>query len=131
MSKASATIDAKSKGRSRITNGRSFVPGIDGRSTWMRRARDVNAQLICDRGGMDVASEAEKLIIRRASVIEAELLRYEKDFAEAGQADANQFDLYLRAAGHQRRLLETVGLERKARDITPDLQSYFAARERT
>jgi hypothetical protein len=36
-------------------------------------------------------------------------------------------DVYTRAAGHLRRILETLGIERQARDVTPTLDSYLAA----
>ena len=114
------------RGRSRITNGKAFVPGVDGRSTWVRRARDVQAQLVQDRGGAGVVSAAEALIMRRAAILEAELERFEGIFAAAGEADAAQLNLYQTCANTQRRLLEAIGLERRARDVTPSLQQYAA-----
>ena len=64
-------------------------------------------------------SSAEGLIIRRSCVIEAELERMEMLFATAGQADEKALDLYSRLSNTQRRLLEAVGLERKAKDAGP------------
>jgi hypothetical protein len=37
-------------------------------------------------------------------------------------------DLYNRLSGNLRRILESLGLERKARDVTPTLQSYLQAK---
>lgn len=37
-------------------------------------------------------------------------------------------DVYNRLAGNLRRLFETLGLERKQRDITPTLADYLQAR---
>jgi hypothetical protein len=37
-------------------------------------------------------------------------------------------DVYNRLAGNLRRLFETLGLERKSRDVTPTLQSYLQAK---
>jgi hypothetical protein len=31
----------KPTARSRVTNSRALLPGVDGRSTWMRRFRDL------------------------------------------------------------------------------------------
>jgi hypothetical protein len=42
----------------------------------------------------------------------------EVKFALAGQANADDLDLYQRTAGNLRRLLEAVGLQRRARDVT-------------
>ena len=36
----------------------------------------------------------------------------------------------LPAAGHLRRILETLGIERKPRDVTPTLEQYLAEKER-
>src|SRR5262245_23135164 len=54
----------KSEGRSRITNGTDLLPGIDGRSNWARRFRDVISLHTSDLGGLEECSEAEKSIIR-------------------------------------------------------------------
>lgn len=111
--------------KSRVTNGKSFLSGVDGRSVWARRARDVHRQLVQDRGGLSVASTAETLIARRAAVLEAELERYEVGFAEAGEAEASALCLYQTVANCQRRLLEAIGLERRARDVTPTLERFI------
>lgn len=116
--------DTDSRNRSRITNGKAFVPGVDGRSGWVRRARDIQAQLVQDRGGQSLVSAAEALIMRRAAVLEAELERMEGIFAAAGEADNAQLGLYQTVANTQRRLLEAIGLERRARDVTPTLEAY-------
>lgn len=110
--------------KSRVTNGKSFLPGIDGRSVWSRRARDVHRQLVQDRGGVSVVSTAETLIARRAAVLEAELERYEVGFAEAGEAEASALCLYQTVANCQRRLLEAIGLERRARDVTQTIEQF-------
>jgi hypothetical protein len=131
MSSASAAIDGnKSHARSRVTNGAAILPGIDGRSTWVRRLRDLIGLHLVDLGGPDMASEAEKSIIRRAATLTVELERLELRFAQAdlsGQApDPGDLDLYQRTANSLRRLLEAVGIKRVPRDITPKLSSYLA-----
>jgi hypothetical protein len=51
----------------------------------------------------------------------------EKRFAlsKKGGADADDLDLYLRAANSLRRMLETIGLQRRSRNITPSLSDYL------
>lgn len=134
MTDSSSTIESKSasaKARSAVTNGSKFLPDIDGRSTWARRARDIVAQLIEDRGGEDLTSEAERLILRRAAVLAVQTEQFESKFAEANSkgnvVSREDLDLYQRLANSMRRLLESVGLDRVARDITPDLRDYLAA----
>lgn len=113
--------------RSRVTNGKTlFADGGDMRGPWARRLRDVLDRHLSDLGGLDMASEAEKSIIRRAAVLTVELERLEARFS-LGEACAEDLDLYQRTAGNLRRLLEAVGLERRAREVTPDLESYLRA----
>jgi hypothetical protein len=116
-------------GKSRITNGSAFLPGIDGRSTWVRRAKDLCHAHLVDLGGYDNASAAERSIVRRVAVITTELENLERRFALAGFATAEDLGLYLTAANSLRRLLEAVGLQRRPRDVTPDPLAY--ARELT
>jgi hypothetical protein len=48
------------KGRSKITNGSSLLPGVDGRSPWVRRAKDIIASHLSDLGGEENTSAAER-----------------------------------------------------------------------
>jgi hypothetical protein len=112
-----AVVRQKDRQNSRITNGSALLPGVDGRSPWVRRCKDVIAGHIADLGGVDNCSAAERSIIRRASVLTVELERLEAKFATAGEASTEDLDLYQRTAGNLRRLLEAVGLERRARTI--------------
>jgi hypothetical protein len=101
--------------RSRITNGSALLPGIDGRSAWVRRCKDVIAAHLSD---VPDASVAERSIIRRVSTLTVELERLEAKFATAGEARPDDLDLYQRTAGGLRRLLEAIGLQRRPRDVT-------------
>jgi hypothetical protein len=116
-----AVVRHKDPQRSRITNGSALLPGVDGRSAWVRRCRDLIAAHISDLGGAGNTSAAERSIIRRACVLTVELERMERQFALAGEASAEDLEIYARVAGNLRRLLESVGLQRRARDIGPTL----------
>lgn len=111
----------KKFGRSRLSNGRELLPGIDGRSAWVRRCKDLIADHVQDLGGLENVSVPERSIVRRAAVLTTELERLEVKFAEADAASPEQLDLYQRTANSLRRLLESVGLERRARDVSPTL----------
>src|SRR5262249_7394326 len=100
--------------RSRITNG-ALIDG-DGRSAWSRRMRDLIQLHLSDLGGVDAVSEAEKSIVRRVATLTVELERMESVFAEAGEASPDQLDLYQRVSNSMRRMLETIGLQRRTRD---------------
>jgi hypothetical protein len=114
---AEASDRRKAHGRSRVSNGKVLLPGIDGRNTWVRRCKDVIAAHLSDLGGLDNTSAAERSIIRRVSTLTVELERLEAKFALAGEASADDLDLYQRTAGGLRRLLEAIGLERRAKNV--------------
>jgi hypothetical protein len=116
---------AKDPQRSAITNGSTLIPRVDGRNAWVRRCKDVIEEIVSDLGGADNTSAAERSLVRRAAVLTTELERLEKKFALAGEASTNDLDLYIRAAGNLRRLLEAVGLERRVIDATPTLSQYL------
>jgi hypothetical protein len=122
-----AAVNPK-KGRSRLTNGRDLLPGIDQRSTWVRLLRDVISAMYAHLGGEDLASEPQRMLVRRVACFEAELCHLEFAFAQAraeGRApEAADLDLYSRMTSAQRRLLEACGLDRRPRDITPDPLEY-------
>jgi hypothetical protein len=114
----------KQYGRSRITNGGELLPGVDQRSRWVRRCRDVIAAHLSDLGGETNCSAAERSIVRRASVLTVELEQLEVKFATAGEASATDLDTYQRCANSLRRLLEAVGLQRRAKPVET-LQAYL------
>ena len=127
MTATTTALDAsKAKGRSRVSNGSTLLSGVDGRSTWVRRLRDLIALHLSDLGGDDAVSEAERSIVRRIATLTVELERMEAGFALAGEALPAQLDLYQRTAGNLRRLLEAIGLERRAREVLPSVADYVA-----
>src|SRR5262245_11802278 len=110
----------KSAQRSRIGNGSTLLGSkVDGRSLWCRRLRENINDLIADKGGADNTSAAERCLIRRAGTLIVELERLEIKFALAGEASERDLDLYIRGSGGLRRLLELIGLGRRAKDVTP------------
>jgi hypothetical protein len=111
----------RSAQRSAVSNGSRLLLNVDGRSPWVRRCKDVLAEHIADMGGVDNCSAAERSIIRRASVLTVELEKMEQRFAVAGEASAEAIQIYARVAANLRRLLEAVGLQRRATDVGPTL----------
>ena len=104
--------------KSRVANGSALLPGIDGRSSWVRRAKEIIADHISDLGGVDNCSAAERSLVRRAAALSVELERLEVKFATAGEASIADLEAYGRASNTLRRLLEAVGLQRRPRDMT-------------
>ena len=65
-------------------------------------------------------------LVRRASAIETELEQMEGRLSCGETVD---LDAFTRAAGHLRRILETLGLERRQREL-PSLEQYLDAHNR-
>lgn len=105
------------------------IPGlglVDGRTQAARHYGQLVRAISDDLGGFDEISTAERELVRRAAglsvlatVAEAKLLNGEEiDIAEL-----------VSLGNAQRRILTTLGLQRRVRDITPDLQTYLRATE--
>ena len=104
---------AKKRLRSRVSNGKkAFVEG-DGRSPWARRWKDLIEAHVSDMAGLANLSQAQISLIKRASTIEIELEQIEGRLSLGRAAD---LATYATAASHLRRIFETLGIDRKARD---------------
>jgi hypothetical protein len=122
-----APIDAR-HARSKVTNGKRLFADmtVDGRSGWSRRLRDLLQLHLSDLGGEDVVSAAEHSLCRRIATITTELELLERRFALNGKgASPADLSLYFTGANNLRRLLESIGLKRVARDVTPSLKNYL------
>jgi hypothetical protein len=89
-----------------------YLGGVDGRSTWMRRLRDLIGLHTDALGGEKSLSEGEKAIIRKIAVLQVETERLELQFAMNAGSTASELDLYQRTSNSLRRLLEALGLAR-------------------
>lgn len=76
--------ETAAKVRSKVSNQREILPGVDGRSGTARRYKDLVAQICVDQGGLNRCSELKLQLIRRyASIsvmseeLEAKLVRGE------------------------------------------------------
>jgi hypothetical protein len=85
-----------------------------------RRFKELCADLADHLG--DDPTAPQFAIIRRAAALGVWC-----EQAEAAQAQGEDFDAlqYATISNALRRLLADLGLERKARDVTPDLQTYL------
>jgi hypothetical protein len=115
--------------RSAVSNGtRLFcVDGLDGRSQTARRFRDLVEGMGNDLGGSDRLSEGQRQLIRRAATLSIMSESVEADFIRNLAFDSEAYGVLCDRLG---RCLQRLGLERKPRDVTPDLRSYLAAKDR-
>lgn len=112
--------------RSRVSNGKDVLPGVDGRSLIARRYYDILAELSGDQGGG--MSEARKQLCRRfaaASVLAEQM--------EARMARGEKIDLAEHAllSSTLVRLASRIGVDRRARNVTPALKDYLASKSRS
>jgi hypothetical protein len=103
--------------------GAIVLAGVDGRSMMARRFREITSGIECDLGG-DL-TEAQKHLVARAATLACWCEERETELAKGEEFDASQ---YATIANALRRLLSDLGLERRARDVTPDLRDYINAK---
>lgn len=97
----------------------------------MRRLRDLISLHISDLGGEDNISHSERALINRASMLILQVEMQEQAFAaNDGVASKDQLEVYQRVVNTLRRTLESLGLQRRQRDITPTLDDIADEIER-
>ncbi len=102
-----------------------FIGEVDGRTRAARHYRQALAEYVEDRGGAEVVSRAESDLCRRAAGVATLCSAFE---AELVRGEPVNIDHYLASANTLSRLCSKLGLQRRARDVTPDLKSYLAAK---
>jgi hypothetical protein len=95
---------------------------LDGRTRASQRTRELLSSIHVDLGGSGQLTQAQCQLAQRAAVLGALLEDYEVRWAAGEPFDLNA---YLAGINAQRRVLATLGLERRARDITPSLREYI------
>ncbi len=127
MPMGSATITVpKPTARSRLTNGRElFLGDVDGRGREARRYRDVYAGLVAHLGGDAIVTEPRRHLAKRASALVVWCEVEEAKLATSADLDIGTYTTAINAL---RRLLGDLGLERVARDVSPPLADYLAAK---
>ena len=113
----------KPQGATRMGTRGTILAGVDMRTHGGRRFKELCADLVehlCES-----PTAPQLAIIRRAAALAVWC-----EQAEAEQAQGGDFDVasYTTAANTMRRLLADLGLERRARDVTPDLHTYMRQR---
>jgi hypothetical protein len=101
---------------------------LDNRTAAARRARDLVADLESDLGGGDRLPVGLRELVKRAAMLGAIVEDCEVRWLERKPVD---LAAYLSAVNAQRRVLATIGLDRRPRDITPDPLAYARQRAET
>jgi hypothetical protein len=101
-----------------------FVEG-SGRSPWARRRRDLEALYADDLNGVSGLTGFQIGLIQTAATLRVELEQLEGKLSDGHAVD---LDKYGRLCGHYRRICETLGLERRAKDVSVSLPAYLSSR---
>jgi hypothetical protein len=114
-------------GRSAVSNGTKPMLGVDGRSAWLRRRKDLISDHVEDYGG-DLSVAQQALLERQTS----ELIACEQIEARmaSGEALPEDIDQHARLTGNIRRNYEMLGLERRARPVQSLVGALVAERRR-
>ena len=87
---------------------------LDGRTLAARKVRDTEQAIAEDLGGADRLSEGQRQLARRAAILGALLESVEVLWASGQEFDLGQ---YLATVNCHRRVLGTLGLERRTRPV--------------
>jgi uncharacterized small protein (DUF1192 family) len=109
--------EAKSAGRSRVSNGSKFAEGLDGRTKWGRRFKDLCEHYGDDLGGLEKLTASQLSLTKRAAALTVEIERHEAAFADKGVADPEALRQYQASINSLRRLLETLNLTGTAKAV--------------
>jgi hypothetical protein len=111
--------------RSRTRKGKArllTLDYLDMRTAAAQTARNLIASLITSLGGEDQLSAGQRQLVTRAALIGAIIADFEARWV-AGQDVA--LAEYFAAVNVQRRCLTALGLERRARDVSPTLSDIL------
>jgi hypothetical protein len=118
----------KAQARSRVSNGRDVLPGVDNRTMIARRFYDVCQALISDQAGLDCCSEARLQLIRRFAAAAVMAEEMEARLARGESIDVAEHALL---SSTLVRLAARIGINRRLKPITPDLHDYLEVTTRT
>ncbi|TPK88282.1 hypothetical protein [Mesorhizobium sp. B2-4-17] len=100
--------------RTRVTNGKEILPGIDGRSRWARRLHDLMAAHVADLGGPGKVSQSQLSLIQNAATTTIILEKAQLAFAEADTINYADLIAFQTTLNSLRRTFEALGLDRVA-----------------
>ena len=121
-----AITPRKPTARSRVSNGRDWLAGVDQRSSIARRYRDLMAEAIADSGGLSECSQARLQLIRRLAALSVQLEQLEAKLAEGAEIDITEYTVLTSTLV---RVVSRLGLERRSRDVTPSLADIMREAE--
>jgi len=116
----------KPHGRSRLTNKKDLLPGVDGRTVVYRRFRDIASQVALDQGGLDQLSEARLQLVRRFAA--AAVLAEQLEAALPNDEEINIAEHGLLCSTLVR-IAQRIGINRVPRDVSLTLADILRENE--
>ncbi|TPL75115.1 hypothetical protein [Mesorhizobium sp. B2-3-15] len=117
----SSTVTAPKGAKARLRT----LDDLDRRTKAAQATFELRDQLASDLGGMEQLSAMEREIVDGAALLGAMIKDAGATYLSGDPVDLGEFMALTNA---QRRLLADVGLQRRARDVTPTLQDIIAGR---
>lgn len=118
---------AELNGKSKPKGGKKLrlltLADLDSRTRAAKHALALRNGFLSDLGGEDQATVAEQELAQRASVLGAMLEDQEARWLRGEGVELTEYATLVNA---QRRVLSDIGLERRAKDITPSLREVLA-----
>jgi hypothetical protein len=99
--------------------------GLDKRTPAYLETKKLISAIEADLGGADQLSAAERQIVQHAAVIGAMITDMEVRYLAGKAVDTSEYGFLI---GVQHRLFSLIGLRRRARDVTPSIDEYLAAK---
>jgi hypothetical protein len=96
--------------------------GIDQRTIAYKETKQLIIDIENDLGGADRLSAAQRQVIQHAAVLGAHLTDREVRYLGGAEINVTEYCSLINA---QRRCFEVIGVERKPRDVSPDLHTYL------
>jgi hypothetical protein len=112
----------KATARSRVSNGKDVLPGVDNRTMIARRFYDVCQALIADQAGLDHCSEARLQLIRRFAAAAVMAEEIEARLAKGEQIDIGE---HAQLSSTLVRLVRRIGINRRLKNVMPELHDYL------
>lgn len=112
--------------RSRVSNGRDILPGVDNRTEVARRYHDVVTSVVADLGGEDRLSQTKMHLVRRFAATVAMVEQIESRFVLGQEID---YPTHATMTSTLARLANSIGLSRKMRAV-PSLSEHFNSKRR-
>jgi hypothetical protein len=114
----------KPTARSRVSNGKDWLAGVDQRSAVARRYRDLMAEAIADAGGVSECSQARLQLIRRLAALSVQLEQLEAKLADGADIDIAE---YTSLTSTLVRVVSRLGINRVPRDTGLTLTDLIRA----